>query len=170
MTINDRVKLLRTTLKMTQKDFGQRTTLAQTYLSQIEKGDRDVTEKIFKIICSEFDVNEYWLRTGEGKMFIEPETISLDDYAKKHNMSDLDFRIIKAYLSLDENVRENIIEKFKAALDNEKDTEIAASIEDNINKNDDDIEKEVQAYRLEMEAMKKGTTLSASEKLNKNLG
>lgn len=51
MSINERVKAVRNALNLTQKDFGQKLTLAQTYLSQIEKGDRDVTEKIQKLIC-----------------------------------------------------------------------------------------------------------------------
>ena len=45
LSINERVKAVRNALNLTQKDFGQKLTLAQTYLSQIEKGDRDVTEK-----------------------------------------------------------------------------------------------------------------------------
>ena len=46
MTINERVKELRSFLKMNQSTFGEKIGIAQTYLSQIEKGDRDVTDKI----------------------------------------------------------------------------------------------------------------------------
>lgn len=69
MIINERVRLLRKTLGLTQKDFGKRISVAQTYLSQIEKGERDVTDKIFRLICLEFDVSESWLRNGDGEMF-----------------------------------------------------------------------------------------------------
>lgn len=73
MSINDRVKELRKTLKLTQKEFGDRICVAQTYLSQIENGDRDVTDKIAQLISLQFGVNENWLRTGDGKMFLENE-------------------------------------------------------------------------------------------------
>ena len=73
--VNDRVKILRNDLGMNQSDFGKKIGIAQTYLSQIEKGDRQVTDKIFKIICLESwngnFVNEEWLRTGNGEMFLE---------------------------------------------------------------------------------------------------
>lgn len=42
-----------------------------------------ITDRILYDICREFNVNEFWLRTGEGEMFIQPETFSLDEYAKK---------------------------------------------------------------------------------------
>lgn len=74
-TVNQRVKDLRISLGMNQKKFGERIGIAQTYLSQIEKGDRDVTDKIFRIICLEDwggkKVNPDWLEDGIGEMFIE---------------------------------------------------------------------------------------------------
>lgn len=70
MTINERVKVVRKQLKLTQKDFGQKICIAQTYLSQIEKGDREVTDKIAQLISLQFNVNENWLRTGQGEMFV----------------------------------------------------------------------------------------------------
>lgn len=80
MSINSRVKEVRMACDLTQKQFGSRITLAQTYLSQIEKGDRDVTEKILKLICLEFNVNENWLRTGKGQMF--NEVLEEDDLSR----------------------------------------------------------------------------------------
>lgn len=77
MNINERVKLFRSTIGMTQKDFGKKISAAQTYLSQIEKGERPVTEKIKRIICltswNGKMVSEDWLETGEGEMFVQLE-------------------------------------------------------------------------------------------------
>lgn len=69
MTINERVKAVRKALKLTQKDFGQQICIAQTYLSQIENGDREVTDKIAQLIALQFNVSENWLHTGQGEMF-----------------------------------------------------------------------------------------------------
>lgn len=69
MTINERIKILRKTLKLNQTDFGKRVAIAQGHLTNIETGKRDVTEKNIKIICLEFNVNKEWLTTGEGVMF-----------------------------------------------------------------------------------------------------
>lgn len=106
MTINERVKQIRVALNLTQKEMGQRLTLAQTYLSQIEKGDRDVTEKIFKIICLELNVREEWLRNGKGPMFVENDETIISEVAAQYHLGDLDKAIMKVYLELSPEKRE----------------------------------------------------------------
>lgn len=78
MTINDRLKLLRKTLGLSQTDFGKYVSLSQSHLTWIEKGERSVTERTIKIICSQkfndnLIVNEEWLRNGSGEMFLEKD-------------------------------------------------------------------------------------------------
>ena len=68
-TIFERVKFVRKTLKMNQKDFGKMIGLTQTSLSMIEVGTNIVTEKNIKLICATFNVREEWLREGKGKVF-----------------------------------------------------------------------------------------------------
>jgi transcriptional regulator with XRE-family HTH domain len=100
VTVNERVRQVRNALNLTQKDFGDKITLAQTYLSQIEKGNRNVTEKIFKIICHEFNVNEEWLRTGDGEMFNSYSDNILFDISKKYKLDELDEKILLSYIKL----------------------------------------------------------------------
>ena len=64
-----RMKLVRKTLKMNQRDFGKMIGLTQTSLSMIEVGTNILTEKNIKLICATFNVREEWLREGQGKMF-----------------------------------------------------------------------------------------------------
>lgn len=68
-TTNERLKLLRKTLKFYQADFAEQIGLSQTSLSMIEMGRNPLTDKNIKLICSTFNVNERWLRDGEGEMF-----------------------------------------------------------------------------------------------------
>ena len=68
-TIFERVKFIRKTLKMNQKDFGKMIGLTQTSLSMIEVGTNILTEKNIKLICATFNVREEWLREGKGKIF-----------------------------------------------------------------------------------------------------
>lgn len=106
MTINERVKQIRLVLNLTQKEMGQRLTLAQTYLSQIEKGDRDVTDKIFKIICLELNVREEYLRDGIEPMFNENEETIISEVAAQYHLGDLDKAIMKIFLELSPEKRE----------------------------------------------------------------
>ena len=68
--MNERIKTLRKSLGLTLEKFGERIGIKKNSLSQIENGKNNVTEQVFKSICREFNVNENWLRNGEGKMFL----------------------------------------------------------------------------------------------------
>jgi DNA-binding XRE family transcriptional regulator len=64
-----RIKEIRKALGMNQKEFAKQIGLTQTSLSMIEVGENAFTEKNVKLICVTFNVNEHWLRTGDGRMF-----------------------------------------------------------------------------------------------------
>ncbi|TKI72539.1 helix-turn-helix transcriptional regulator [Lysinibacillus mangiferihumi] len=65
----NRIKEIRNSLKMNQTEFAQHLGLSQSTLAMIEVGKRKFSDKHIKIICSTFNINENWLRTGEGEMF-----------------------------------------------------------------------------------------------------
>ncbi len=71
--MNDRIRELRKTLELSHKEFAQKIGLKQNAISYMEKSGATVTEQNVKAICSQFSVNESWLRTGSGKMFLENE-------------------------------------------------------------------------------------------------
>ena len=56
---------------MTQKEFSSRLGLSENFIWQIEKGEREPSDRTIKDICREFHVNETWLRTGVGEMKAE---------------------------------------------------------------------------------------------------
>lgn len=66
MTQGERVKAVRKALGLTLEKFGDKIGLKKNSVSQIENGRNDLTEANAKAICREFNVNEVWLRTGEG--------------------------------------------------------------------------------------------------------
>lgn len=68
--MNTRIKQLRKTLNLTMEEFGKRLGVTRTAISNIESGNRNVTEQMFKSVCREFKVTEDWLRTGEGEIFV----------------------------------------------------------------------------------------------------
>ena len=67
--MNKRIMLLRKELNLTLEKFGQRIGVTRAAISNIETGNRKVTEQMFKSICREFNVREDWLRNGNGEMF-----------------------------------------------------------------------------------------------------
>lgn len=66
MTLGERIREVRKSLKMTMDQFGERIGVTKSTISNIENGNRNATEHMIKSICREFEVNEEWLRTGAG--------------------------------------------------------------------------------------------------------
>lgn len=64
-----RIKELRKCLGMTQNDFGVRIGLTPNTITNYETGRRIPSNQVIFSICREFNVNEEWLRTGNGNMF-----------------------------------------------------------------------------------------------------
>ena len=69
--MNERLKKLRKELDMTQQEFADKLGTARNNIAGYETGKRNPSNAFISLICREFNVNEKWLRTGEGDMFIE---------------------------------------------------------------------------------------------------
>jgi transcriptional regulator with XRE-family HTH domain len=70
-TINQRLRLLRKILKLTQKKFAVVLALSQSQIASMETGEREVNSRTVKQICDSFGVNPRWLKKGEGAVFIQ---------------------------------------------------------------------------------------------------
>ena len=79
MTQNERVKEIRKSLGLTLEKFGERIGVTRGSMSNIENGNRNLTEQMTKSICREFSVDYMWLTTGEGEMFIDSD----DDFIER---------------------------------------------------------------------------------------
>lgn len=66
--MNNRIKEVRTTKKLTQDAFAADLNISKNYVWMIEKGEREPGDRTIKDICRIYGVNEEWLRTGEGEM------------------------------------------------------------------------------------------------------
>ncbi|GHU70210.1 hypothetical protein FACS189450_04290 [Spirochaetia bacterium] len=64
-----KIRAIRKKLGINQGEFARRIGFTQSALSSIELGKSKLTEQNIKLICVTFNVNEQWLRTGEGEMF-----------------------------------------------------------------------------------------------------
>lgn len=105
-SLNERVKELRTILKLSAEKFGSRVGVTRSAISRIENGIVNVTEQMVLSICREFNVREEWLRNGYGEMFLD---FTEDEFSKA-----------AATLSSDVFVRSLIVEYWKLDEDNKK--------------------------------------------------
>jgi transcriptional regulator with XRE-family HTH domain len=75
--INQRIRLLRKALNLTQKKFAMILAVSQSQIASMETGEREVKGRIVKQLYDSFGVNIRWLRTGEGSMFIQEKETRL---------------------------------------------------------------------------------------------
>ena len=69
--MNSRVKAVRLALGLSQDEFGKKLGLTRGAITNIELNKVDVKPNFADLLCSIFNVNGLWLRTGEGEMFLE---------------------------------------------------------------------------------------------------
>lgn len=67
--MHNRIKEIRNKLNLTQDKFAQKLGIAQNTLACYEMNRRKPSNAVILSICREFNVDEHWLRTGEGEMF-----------------------------------------------------------------------------------------------------
>ena len=68
--MQNRIRLLRKTLNLTQAAFGERIAVKANTITNYETGLRAPSDSVIRSICREFGVSEAWLRTGEEPMFV----------------------------------------------------------------------------------------------------
>lgn len=71
--LKERIREIRKTLKLTQVEFGEKIGVKGNTVTNYETGLRNPTDAVLLSICREFNVNEEWLRSGEGDMFQIPD-------------------------------------------------------------------------------------------------
>ena len=69
LTVNERIRQVRQALSMSQTDFSKAIRVSGGYTAEIENGHRTANDRIIRLICLTFGVNEAWLKTGDGEMF-----------------------------------------------------------------------------------------------------
>lgn len=69
--LNERIDYLIKSLGMKKTAFAEKLNVSQAFVSQLCSGVKQPSERTIRDICTKFNVNEDWLRTGNGEMFIE---------------------------------------------------------------------------------------------------
>lgn len=68
-SMNRRIEQLIDYLGIRKNAFAERLNISQAFVSQLCSGSSKPSDRTIADICREFNVNEAWLRTGEGEMF-----------------------------------------------------------------------------------------------------
>lgn len=107
--MNQRIKKIRKYLKLNQTDFGKLCGKTQAAITKYETGRVMPDDAFIKLICMKFNVNEKWLRTGEGEMFSNNEDTIFKAFAEKYHLSEAEQELAKYCLSLTSEQRAEIL-------------------------------------------------------------
>lgn len=67
--MNERISTIIEASGIKKTIFADRLNVSQAFVSQLCSGVKQPSDRTIADICREFNVNEDWLRTGEGEMF-----------------------------------------------------------------------------------------------------
>lgn len=122
--MKERIKKLRKVLDLTQQKFADRLGVKRNTVGQWECGINPLTDQTIVSICREFNVNEEWLRTGVGNMFIEQsEDVQIATFIGdllKDEEDSFKRRLISGLAALDQNGWD-VLEKFLDSIQKKKD-------------------------------------------------
>ncbi|MEN6384517.1 MAG: helix-turn-helix transcriptional regulator [Phycisphaerales bacterium] len=167
--MNERIKEIRKYFGFNQKEFAEKLGITQSGVSWMEQPQKNVSDQNIRLICTLFNVNETWLRTGEGELFAENKKTVLSKAAELLNLDDTEQKFLSAYLSLDQTQRENFKEFWRQiSLAYNHQNETAATISTRPVVNDERLtrEQKEELIRQQLDAEEKGETLSASTSKN----
>ena len=69
--MNERITIIRKSEGLNQEKFASKLNLSRNFINQLEAGKKNPSERTILDICETFNVNEIWLRTGEGEMYVQ---------------------------------------------------------------------------------------------------
>ena len=144
-TINARIEALRKSMKLNQADFGERIGLGGGAIGKMERGGT-VTDQNIKLICEKYNVRREWLVNGEGEMYDSKENSLFSTFAKQFDLSLAEQNLAKFVLTLPTEERRQLLKNL---------LQMADAIR-GLPPRDIDIDKEVDDYRMELEAQKAG--------------
>ena len=149
--MKERLKALRKELHLTQQEFADKIGIQRSTYAKYEVGASSPIDAVVTLICKTCNVNEEWLRTGSGTMFVERDPFD-EVYKMVNDMlwdesSELKRRLVTAILRLSpaqlRYARDWIMETFDLA---------PAAADPNPEEREPTIDEKVAAYRAELEA------------------
>lgn len=105
--MKDRIKKIRKELEITQQEFANKLGVKRNNIAGYEIGSRSPSDAVISLICREFNVNEEWLRYGNGEMFQslskDKQIASFINNALKDEPNSFRKRLISALMVLKES-------------------------------------------------------------------
>ena len=105
--MNERLKQLRKALGLTQQEFADKIGSKRNTIAKYETNTNVPSTAVLSLICRVFNVNEKWIKSGEGEMFLpitrDDEIAKLSTDLFKEEDDSFKARLILTLAKLDED-------------------------------------------------------------------
>lgn len=105
--MNERLKQLRKALGLTQQEFADKIGSKRNTIAKYETNTNVPSTAVLSLICRVFNVNEKWIKSGEGEMFLpitrDDEIAKLSTDLFKEEDDSFKTRLILTLSKLDES-------------------------------------------------------------------
>ena len=110
-----RIKYIKEYFKLKQKDFADSLGFKNSYISAIEKGERNISQNVLVSLANVYNISPTWVLLGQGAMF-------LNDVEKSKNNGNLDPGMKKLiwYCENSQFVKHTVLGSFLRLLRTEK--------------------------------------------------
>jgi transcriptional regulator with XRE-family HTH domain len=115
--MKDRLKQFRKSMRLTQREFGEKIGMSDVAISYMESGRTALSEQNIKLICLTFGIREEWFQEGKGEMLNEGKDLLSEQ--EKHFLElfrklssrtcDLIIEYIKKIISDEQAIREELM-------------------------------------------------------------
>jgi len=164
-TIGDRILLVIEANNLKKVEFARVLNINQSYVTQLIKGRNQPSDRLIEDICQKYNINEEWLKTGEGEMRRATSPLFLRD----SSLDATDREIIESYIRMTPTQRQFIkdwIQSIAATMSTPAVESSAPPSKPTANHQssmtDEEIEADVAAYRAELLAEKEAASASSS--------
>ena len=118
--MKNRIREVRKQVNLSQTVFGAKIGVTLGVIKNFEQGKTTLDSPLLELLCSIYNVNETWLRTGEGEMFNTIKTHT-DLLPNTHNLSPRAALIMQNFLELSKSEQDKFVELAEKIFKEEKD-------------------------------------------------
>ncbi len=104
--INERILQCVHSSSLTKTEFAKRLNITQAYVSALCSGKKTPSDRTIADICRVFNIDEKWLRNGEGEMFVKTPDAIVERLTQEIKLDNFLQSIAREYLNLPEAQRE----------------------------------------------------------------
>jgi transcriptional regulator with XRE-family HTH domain len=120
--MNERLKAIRASLKLSQSKFAEEMFVTRDVISNYEIGRVQPTDLFISTLCEKYRINEDWLRTGEGEMKVpasrESEIAEITATMFKSVETDIRYQLMRIVSQMTEEQLETFRDVAKQLVEN----------------------------------------------------